>query len=1149
MIFLVKFFKYIIPFLFLTSTMGNKITLSQTTINPFQEGKNYQITAQLSQPIICPSNMPNCYLAVKYKNPNPELININPCYFMWRADEWHLPKTITLSSVSSFRNMKDIVYTMSNPEVDTHAEYYMYSTLPDINLHFKGIATGKCRGTGDPHYTTFDNYYYHYYGRGKEWLIRSKTLNSNGQPILQVQTITHGSGYSRNCALAMLEDGNFVMISVCSGSVQIYNKYLNTRTTSHPRILRNGGNGYNIEFPETGTTGTITFWGRNANVYVTLGGKYHNDIEGMCGNWDGVSSNEGNPAYRINEWSHLPSRWRVYPGSDEDLFSINNNKIRRSIDDTINYGQSNLADCKFTPPVYIRPILNQPNIEDITDLLKDLAPTVQGDNEDIVFDLSDFEPVNYVVPPEDLDTVIADLESQCDKFRHNEVIWDCIYKGIVNIDNVIAECKDDAQLTASQDVINQNWENVVSDCKTKLIIETKDDSEVISIIDKFCSITCDINQKCIDNNCVCINTNMKGTYCQYHKESIPEIIDINPKTINLYENNFKYDFVIQTKNISFDDNVSCFIRYSKYDFLISPIKIAEDYYTCNLNNLSNIIQTVIKSDNVIEIEIGMVVNYIAGNISRNLYSNFMKQKYFYSRCLDCQRNSYNCSLNNEYCYIMEYNNFINTKNDYYNNITCYLNNSRFDFLNPCKICIDNNLYIDYTYADCYPVLNSEYKYISDIFMENGLSSNKYTFNLNNILYDKYGNINNDNYFDLNHIEIVMDEYNYTDNIKDILFNEGYIRYELDKNNNNIYLSSVIHFNNIITSNYNDNFNLYVFYKDNILNQTFFIDSINIFYTIYDDYMNNPTTSTTTTTESTTTTTTMTTTTTTTMTTTTESTTTTTTMTTTTESTTESTTTTTTTTTTTKESTTDITKQTTTFTYPTNLSNNTKNNSIINNKQSSIMDSKNNISLVTTIIITLFSIGGFLIILIVLLLKYNKQKKVFDSFDNNSVLLNNGYTDDSNYNGTFTVKKENGCISSNSLYRYNSTLEVIEESISNPMYMEFNKYLICQNNDKKDENFNNFTLLNNNFDSIDNPIYFGNQNDLIEYYRLTANPRPLNYNLYDYKNNDQFNNIKQEVLNQENIYSYNNNNIKGTRIGPIINETYDTPFKSDNYSEI
>jgi hypothetical protein len=67
--------------------------------------------------------------------------------------------------------------------------------------------------------------------------------------------------------------------------------------------------------------------------------------------------------------------------------------------------------------------------------------------------------------------------------------------------------------------------------------------------------------------------------------------------------------------------------------------------------------------------------------------------------------------------------------------------------------------------------------------------------------------------------------------------------------------------------------------------------------------------------------------------------------------------------------------------------------------------------------------------------------------------------------------------------------------------------------------------------------------------MTNNPYPLHHNLYDYKDNNTFNNIKEQIINNENVYSYNNDNIKGTRVGPIINNTYETMTPPINHSEI
>lgn len=1182
----------------------DKINISPLTINPMLEGKSYTITASLNEPVICSDVSTDCYVIVKYDNPNPDLISINPCYIVWYSDEWHKTKTITVSVTGSFRNMKDTIYTLTSKGVDTNTEYYQDSTIPDINLHFKGVATGSCSGTGDPHYTTFDGYYYHYYGRGKEWLVKSNDKNTLGFPILQIQTITHGSGYSRNCALAMLEDGNYVMISVCSGRVDIFNRYLNTRTTSHPTIKRNGGNGYIIQFPETGTTGTINFWGRNANVYITLGGKYYQSIDGMCGNWDGNRNNEGNPGYRINEWYQLPAAWRVVSGSDDDLFSISNNKILRSIDDTgINGNGDNVKDCVFKPKQYIVPIITQPNVEDITDLLRTLVPDSGDDildNDELIFDLTDFEDAVEQERDDtfnDLDeneqqALLNELQQQCQDFRKNEAIWDCIDSGIINIDNAISECIEDAQLTLSKDVVNQNWKGVVTICQTQQLIDTDTDEEAQQIIEIFCSGACDVSQNCIGNACLCIDASKKGSTCQFDKSAEPHILEVHPSIINLYDYNLgtKNEILLHTDNIAFDDNVKCNIDGSvlgeSFGFNVNASMVSEGFYTCDISQTAGRIRTIIGSDNMVKLNITIS--------SDNSASNTITQKYIYSQCLKCAINDGICHKRNTFCYTEQFQdvwNFNDESTDaIYSTLDCYYNNSRFDiFNNPCLICTDNTAIIDWEYGDCYPRINYDSKYISDTYVESDTTTYTHThiIDMNDILRYNYPGLESNDYFDIKYLDIVFESYNHTDTKYTVNLDTNInIHYTLSRDSNqNFILESEIDIQDIITHTYRQTVKLYLFYNDGIQQHSKFIDSIDISITVLDNSRNNPTTSTTTTkgiitTKDTTTSTTESTTTTTTTTTTTSTTTTTTT----TKSTTSF--------TFTTRSTTKSTTTTTTSTTTSNTSsivnddnnqnednqdgdgNEQGNDNGRNNKQRSI--SKNvKMSTGTLIMIIIFSIAGIMILTVLSIYyqtrsKYNRYEQTKGS--GGKIDITEHDVKPGMYN--ITIESKGDVAFMNPLYKYEYTMNVIQGGVDNPMYMEIGKYYIAKNIEKGSTHKNKLILTDgNNFG--DDLVKFDNAFDLLEYYHQTQNPVPLQGVLGEQVNNNEFefattivknmtNGISNpmyagtlgakledggymDVVSNEPIYGYDNDKIKGTRIenSLIINQTYDANYIPDD----
>ena len=204
---------FITQLLLISSVFANKINISPLIINNLEESQSYRINFQLNNPIQCQNPHVLCNVVLEFTNPTPEEISINPCILEWNIDEWDETKYIIITALEDFVDdgEREIILTTEN--LISNAVFYDNVNPDDITIRTRSHPTGHCSSTGDPHLTTFDGYYYHFYGQGYVRKVNSENID--------IQAITHGGRYSRNCAVAVREFNDLVIMDVCDGSFEI----------------------------------------------------------------------------------------------------------------------------------------------------------------------------------------------------------------------------------------------------------------------------------------------------------------------------------------------------------------------------------------------------------------------------------------------------------------------------------------------------------------------------------------------------------------------------------------------------------------------------------------------------------------------------------------------------------------------------------------------------------------------------------------------------------------------------------------------------------------------------------------------------------------------------------------------------------------
>ena len=712
----------------LVDAITPRINVLPMRIDPLQEGKTYSIYATLDEPIICPPDVPeyDCNVILYFDNPDNTLISIDPCWVRWDIHDWHNPQGFNITAIPHYFNVPQKELLIKPRVIRSNSEYYNGFQPSSIAIKTKPVPTATCSSTGDPHYTSFDGSYFHFYGRGREWLVKTKQG-------LGIQTITQGAGYSRNCALAILENGNYILVSVCNGSPYYILKTLNSDTSTHPKILSNGGN-YDISFP-SGVTANFQPWGSNANIYVTLPGTYYQSgIMGLCGNWDGVASNDGMP-YVTNEWDQLPVMFRVNANAVDDLFSITDDKIRGSL--LAIPAKLQLATCAYVPPKYIKPILNNPDVEDITNIIKQYGNSAQDDNRGFTITDEDLVVGDVIDPDIELD-MLNQLFALCDTYSTRPEIAYCPE---INIYKYITACKLDVKLAPSEGTIQENWLAANSECKslqtakihpvnTSIAAATDAINALVIRAGPCANIICALNALCeVDTGrCVCLDIKMHGPKCNIPISAEPELVHVRPVIYEVSDmilsqkpmsngllQSLRMPNTIFMNYITQDDNISCMVykianNLNKSDLAeVSAQYLGDGIVSCPID-------IPIMHDEII---LGPIFLFWQIRVNNKKISVIKRQILYSNPCIQCdvQRNQNitkqeSCARSLNMCFPSKYREidiYVDNFNDIYSNfrqqcVTVGASPNPYD--NPCLVCnADDSIYIDwFKSVECKPRL-------------------------------------------------------------------------------------------------------------------------------------------------------------------------------------------------------------------------------------------------------------------------------------------------------------------------------------------------------------------------------------------------------------------------------------------------------------
>ncbi|XP_071955890.1 uncharacterized protein [Antedon mediterranea] len=436
------------------------------------------------------------------------------------------------------------------------------TSLPTFKIIANGVNVKSCSGSGDPHYRSFDGWYYHIYGTGDFIFYEHTTL-----PIKVQTRLSTCNGVTCTCGVAVQVGHTHLIVDRCNDAGNTYTIFkathdgvvkevrtpTNTKVTT-AEILKDGERtpGTSLEYKNrhfkinlpTGSYITIKlFWSRYVSVFMTGSWDDFENIKGLCGNFDNKLHNDGQygnssvpdykcvkpedckPAYyNTVDPKNFYNSWRVK--NNENIFlgalnvdnpyviqrycSCEEGNIKCDHCNGLNANNNNLGcgsdDDEETNGVRRRK--REVEVNDLDDQAGNYEFTPFDGDPDFEPQIPEFPTPNGLT--EEYTTKIC-TETLLNSTTY-EVCLDAINNGSITIDDIIEGCIVDIMVADDESIAKQTVTELQDRCELELTTnpqywEVSENGTLVpptELLGQLCVNECSDKGECINGTCACI---------------------------------------------------------------------------------------------------------------------------------------------------------------------------------------------------------------------------------------------------------------------------------------------------------------------------------------------------------------------------------------------------------------------------------------------------------------------------------------------------------------------------------------------------------------------------------------------------------------------------------------------------------------------